>query len=72
VDISYHVVGTYETGSSFEDNGAVIHLADAQRAFDKRRQVSYFELKLRDPLSSGASALERGCTPVVRQSGGDG
>jgi len=48
-DVSYHVVGIYETGSSFEDNGAVIHLADAQRAFDKRRQVSYFKLKLRDP-----------------------
>ncbi len=47
-DISYHVVGIYETGASFEDNGAVIHLADAQRAFDKRRQVSYFKLKLRD------------------------
>lgn len=48
-DISYHVVGIYETGASFEDNGAVIHLTDAQRAFDKRRQVSYFKLKLRDP-----------------------
>lgn len=47
--VSYRVVGIYETGASFEDNGAVIHLADAQRAFDKRRQVSYFKLKLRDP-----------------------
>ncbi|NTW01728.1 MAG: FtsX-like permease family protein [Oscillochloris sp.] len=48
-DISYRVVGIYETGQSFEDNGAVIHLEDAQRAFDKRRQVSYFKLKLDDP-----------------------
>jgi ABC-type antimicrobial peptide transport system permease subunit len=45
-DISYRVVGIYETGQSFEDNGAVIHIEDAQRAFDKRRQVSYFKLKL--------------------------
>ncbi|NTV65954.1 MAG: FtsX-like permease family protein, partial [Oscillochloris sp.] len=48
-DISYRVVGIYETGQSFEDNGAVIHLEDAQRAFDKRRQVSYFKLKLDSP-----------------------
>ena len=48
-DISYRVVGIYETGQSFEDNGAVIHLEDAQRAFDKRRQVSYFKLKLSGP-----------------------
>lgn len=47
-NISYRIVGIYETGSSFEDNGAVIRLDDAQRAFDKRRQVSYFKLKLRD------------------------
>lgn len=47
-DISYAVVGIYETGASFEDNGAVIRIDDAQRAFDKRRQVSYFKLKLRD------------------------
>lgn len=48
-DFSYRVVGIYETGSSFEDNGAVIHLEDAQRAFDKRRQVSIFKVKVRDP-----------------------
>jgi ABC-type antimicrobial peptide transport system permease subunit len=44
----YRVVGIYETGASFEDNGAVIVLADAQRAFDKRNQVSFFKVKLRD------------------------
>jgi ABC-type antimicrobial peptide transport system permease subunit len=47
-DISYRVVGIYETGSSFEDNGAVLGLADAQRAFDKRGQVSFFRIALRD------------------------
>jgi ABC-type antimicrobial peptide transport system permease subunit len=45
---SYRVVGIYETGAGFEDSGAVIHLADTQRAFDKRHQVSYFKVKLRD------------------------
>lgn len=47
-EISYRVVAIYETGASFEDNGAVIHIADAQRAFDKRRQMSFFKVKLRD------------------------
>jgi ABC-type antimicrobial peptide transport system permease subunit len=48
-EISYHVVGIYETGASFEDNGAVIHLEDAQRAFDKRRQVTFYKLRLSSP-----------------------
>lgn len=47
-DESYRVVGIYETGESFEDGGAVIGLADAQRAFDKRHQVSYWALKAKD------------------------
>jgi ABC-type antimicrobial peptide transport system permease subunit len=46
--IGYRVAGIYETGASFEDNGAVIALVDAQRAFDKRHQVSFFKVKLRD------------------------
>lgn len=45
---SYQIVGIYETGTSFEDNGAVISLEDAQRSFDKRRQVNYFNIKLHD------------------------
>ncbi|HMQ32033.1 MAG TPA: ABC transporter permease [Chloroflexaceae bacterium] len=52
--ITYHVVGIYETGASFEDNGAVMRLDDAQRAFDKRRQVSYFKVKLNDPRQRDA------------------
>jgi len=51
-EIGYRVVGIYETGASFEDNGAVIGLADAQRAFDKRGQVTYFQVKLDDPRRS--------------------
>lgn len=47
-DVSYRVVGIYETGVSFEDGGAVIDLADAQRAFDKRHQMSYVAVKVKD------------------------
>jgi ABC-type lipoprotein release transport system permease subunit len=47
-EVGYRIVGIYETGASLEDNGAVIRLDDAQLAFDKRRQVSYFKLRLRD------------------------
>lgn len=47
-EIGYRIVGIYQTGSSIEDNGAVIRLDDAQSAFDKRRQVSYFKLRLDD------------------------
>ncbi len=53
-EASYRVVGIYETGTSIEDNGAVIHLDDAQRAFDKRNQVSYFKVQLNDPRQRDA------------------
>ena len=32
-----------------EDGGAVMSLDDAQRTFDKRRQVNYFKVKIEDP-----------------------
>lgn len=44
----YEVAGIYETGVSMEDGGAVITLEAAQRAFDKKKQVSYYALKLQD------------------------
>jgi ABC-type antimicrobial peptide transport system permease subunit len=47
-DLRFRVVGIYETGVSMEDGGAVITLSDAQRAFDKRYQVSYFNIKVKD------------------------
>ena len=46
--VTYRVVGIYETGVSMEDGGAVMSLADAQRAFDKRYRVSYFNVKVED------------------------
>lgn len=47
-EVGYRVAGIYETGVSLEDGGAVMSLSDAQRAFDKSRQVSYFNLKIKD------------------------
>jgi ABC-type antimicrobial peptide transport system permease subunit len=51
-DVSYEVAGIYETGQSFEDGGAVIALKEAKTAFDKRNQVSFFNIKLRDPAKA--------------------
>ncbi|MFN8474010.1 MAG: FtsX-like permease family protein [Anaerolineae bacterium] len=48
-DATYRVVGIFETGVSFEDGGAVISLADAQRSFDKVHKVSFFSIRLKDP-----------------------
>jgi ABC-type antimicrobial peptide transport system permease subunit len=46
--LPYRVAGIYETGVSLEDGGAVMRLDDAQRAFDKREQVSYYGIKVKD------------------------
>ncbi len=47
-DVTFRVVGIYETGQSFEEGGAVISLADAQAIFKKTHQVTFFEVKVRD------------------------
>jgi ABC-type antimicrobial peptide transport system permease subunit len=47
-DVVFRVVGIYETGQSFEEGGAVMSLADAQAIFKKNRQVTFFEIKVRD------------------------
>ena len=57
-DVPYRVVGIYETGVSIEDGGAVMSLADAQRAFDKRYQVNYFNVKVKD--KKDIDAIKRG------------
>lgn len=46
---SFKVVGVYETGTPFQDAGFVITLKDAQAVFKKPRQVSFYELKLKQP-----------------------
>lgn len=43
---AFEVVGIFETGATYEDGGAVIGLADAQTLFGRRRQVSYFNIKV--------------------------
>ncbi|UCC86331.1 MAG: ABC transporter permease [Anaerolineales bacterium] len=48
-ETSFRIVGIYETGQSFEDGGAIISLADAQAIFKKPRQVTFFEIQVRDP-----------------------
>src|SRR3972149_2782514 len=48
-EVTYRIAGIYETGVNLEDGGAVMSLSDAQRAFDKRYQVSYFNIKIKDP-----------------------
>jgi putative ABC transport system permease protein len=49
MDSSFRVVGIYETGVGFEDNGAVITLRDAQRLAGRPHQVTMYGIKLRDP-----------------------
>ena len=46
---AYRITGIYETGVAYEDGGAVVALADAQRAFEKPRQVTLYQIKLKDP-----------------------
>jgi len=48
-DKVFRVSGIYETGSAFEDSGAVTRLSDAQDLFGKPRQVSLFYVRLKDP-----------------------
>lgn len=45
----YRIIGIYETGSPFEDGGAVLGLADAQLLLGRQRQVGAFYIKLKDP-----------------------
>jgi ABC-type antimicrobial peptide transport system permease subunit len=47
-EMTYRVSGIFETGVGMEDGGAVMRLEDAQRAFNKRRQVSFFGVNVRD------------------------
>jgi putative ABC transport system permease protein len=45
----FRVTGIYETGIGYEEGGGVMALPDAQAAFDKPRQVSMLQIKVRDP-----------------------
>ncbi|MGD8966563.1 MAG: ABC transporter permease [Anaerolineae bacterium] len=46
---AFRIVGLYETGSGFEDSGAVLPLQDAQTITLQPRHVSMIYIKLREP-----------------------
>ncbi len=48
-DVSFKIVGIYETGSGMEEMGAVITLKEAQDIFKKPRQVTYYQIKVARP-----------------------
>ena len=48
-DSAYRVVGIFETGTGYEEMGAVLTRRDAQVAAGKPRQVSLYSIELNDP-----------------------
>jgi len=50
----YRVVAIFEAGVAYEDGAGIIALREAQSAFQKRRQVSMYQIKLRDPSQAEA------------------
>ena len=49
MDSTFRIVGIYETGTGWEDGGAVITQRDAQRLSGRPHQVAMYGIKLRDP-----------------------
>lgn len=54
----FRIVGVIETGNTFEDNGVIIPLREAQRLLNKQGQVMIMQIKLVDPSRTDA-LLER-------------
>jgi len=50
----FRIVGIIETGNTFEDNGVVIPLREAQRLLNKPSQVMIMQIKLVDPHRTDA------------------
>ncbi len=48
-DISFRIVGLFETGQTVEEMGGVIALKEAQEVFKKPDQVAYYQIKLERP-----------------------
>lgn len=59
---AFRIVGTYETGATLEDNGAVLPLQEAQTLLGRQRQVSIFYIQLKD-----ANLAERVITRAERR-----
>jgi ABC-type antimicrobial peptide transport system permease subunit len=53
----YRVVGVYEAGVGYEDNGAVLPLDAAQALFKKAGQVTLYQVKVRPESLGQADAL---------------
>jgi ABC-type antimicrobial peptide transport system permease subunit len=53
---NFRVIGIYETGHALEDAGVVIGLREAQLLIGKPRQVQFYLISLRDPISGAAQA----------------
>lgn len=69
LDSSFRVVGIYETGSSWEESGAVVTLRDAQRLGGRPHQVSMYGIKLRDPeTAEEMRAYVNGAFPEIEVS----
>lgn len=49
LESTFRVVGIYETGIGWEENGAVISLRDAQKIAGRPHQVTMFAIKLANP-----------------------
>lgn len=58
LDVSFKIVGLYETGQALEEWGCVISLKEAQEVFKKPRQVTYYQLKARRPEAVGGILQE--------------
>ncbi len=61
LEVSYRIVGIYETGQAVEEMGAVVTLKEAQEVFKKPRQVTYYQIKVTRPemTDSVIKELER-------------
>ncbi len=57
-NVSFRIVGVYETGQGVEENGAVISLQDAQDVFKKPTQVAYYQIKVQRPEQTPAVIKE--------------
>jgi len=53
----YLIVGIFETGTAYEDAGAVLLLKEAQAIFNKRRQVSLVGITLTDEARAQADVV---------------
>jgi ABC-type antimicrobial peptide transport system permease subunit len=53
-EVSFRVVGLFETGVTWEEGSVIISLRDAQELLGKVRQVTMYQIKLSDPQQAGA------------------